>query len=398
MRRLEEQLGEPLFARRGRGVELTAVRRAGGGRARRGPRRPRPRARAAAARRRRRQPVRARRDREPRRPGAPGADRRRPRADRRPPAAAARRPLVRARRAARARRASTRRSSSIRAATPGTRSRSGPCRCGGGRRPRSRAGRCPTRSRSSPTTRRAGCATSRCARLDELGLQPELTAESPHLSGVHAAVRNGLGYALLAAGGDGLRAVTHGPLAEAVPTTPLAAARARAPPAGRADARGAVAGDDAPHAGRGGVERTRVTDSEAPGRRTGAMTIASVRAVEPPAGIPSAAPESEVAEEQSALRRVATLVASGAERPRSSRPSPRRPGGCCARARRRRSATTAARADGRPLGDERRPRGFVVGTSVPLADSDGLTAIVARTGRPARIDDYARRARPAPPS
>jgi len=34
------------------------------------------------------------------------------------------------------------------------------------------------------------------------------------------------------------------------------------------------------------------------------------------------------------------------------------------------------------------PRGFVVGTSVPLADSDGLTAIVARTGRSARIDDY----------
>jgi signal transduction histidine kinase len=34
------------------------------------------------------------------------------------------------------------------------------------------------------------------------------------------------------------------------------------------------------------------------------------------------------------------------------------------------------------------PGGFVVGTSVPLADSDGLTAIVARTGRPARIEDY----------
>jgi hypothetical protein len=38
-------------------------------------------------------------------------------------------------------------------------------------------------------------------------------AQSPHLSGVHAAVRNGLGYALLAAGGDGLRPVRHGPLA-----------------------------------------------------------------------------------------------------------------------------------------------------------------------------------------
>jgi DNA-binding transcriptional LysR family regulator len=49
-------------------------------------------------------------------------------------------------------------------------------------------------------------------RLDELGLERVITAESPHLSGVHAAVRNGLGYALLAAGGDGLRAVGHGPL------------------------------------------------------------------------------------------------------------------------------------------------------------------------------------------
>jgi DNA-binding transcriptional LysR family regulator len=50
-------------------------------------------------------------------------------------------------------------------------------------------------------------------RLDELGLERVITAQSPHLSGVHAAVRNGLGYALLAAGGDGLRAVAHGPLA-----------------------------------------------------------------------------------------------------------------------------------------------------------------------------------------
>ncbi len=56
-------------------------------------------------------------------------------------------------------------------------------------------------------------------RLDELGLEPRLTAESPHLSGVHAAVRNGLGFALLAAGGDGLRAVTSGPLAEPIPTS-----------------------------------------------------------------------------------------------------------------------------------------------------------------------------------
>jgi DNA-binding transcriptional LysR family regulator len=51
-------------------------------------------------------------------------------------------------------------------------------------------------------------------RLAELGLESTITAESPHLSGVQAAVRNGLGYALLAAGGDGLRPVARGPLAE----------------------------------------------------------------------------------------------------------------------------------------------------------------------------------------
>ncbi len=54
-------------------------------------------------------------------------------------------------------------------------------------------------------------------RLDELGLDHVLAAESPHLSGVQSAVRNGLGYALLAAGGDGLRAVARGPLTESIP-------------------------------------------------------------------------------------------------------------------------------------------------------------------------------------
>jgi DNA-binding transcriptional LysR family regulator len=54
-------------------------------------------------------------------------------------------------------------------------------------------------------------------RLDELGIDAVLTAESPHLTGVQGAVRNGLGYALLAAGGDGLRPVKDGPLAEPVP-------------------------------------------------------------------------------------------------------------------------------------------------------------------------------------
>ncbi|HEY7618961.1 MAG TPA: LysR family transcriptional regulator [Solirubrobacteraceae bacterium] len=56
------------------------------------------------------------------------------------------------------------------------------------------------------------------SRLDELDLEYVLTAESPHLNGVQTAVRNGLGYALLAAGSDGLRRVAHGPLAEPIPS------------------------------------------------------------------------------------------------------------------------------------------------------------------------------------
>lgn len=55
------------------------------------------------------------------------------------------------------------------------------------------------------------------SQLAEHGIEPVLTGESPHLSGVQAAVRNGLGYALLAAGGDGLRAISRGTLAGAVP-------------------------------------------------------------------------------------------------------------------------------------------------------------------------------------
>jgi len=110
--------------------------------------------------------------------------------------------------------------------------------------------------------------------------------------------------------------------------------------------------------------------------------------VEPPGGIPSTAPESEVAEEQAALRRVATLVASGAEAPAIFRAVAEEAGRLLGAA----SAATirydddAAVTVGRWHDGE--PRGFVVGTSVPLAGSDGLTAIVFRTGRSARIDDY----------
>src|SRR4029079_3187614 len=46
-------------------------------------------------------------------------------------------------------------------------------------------------------------------RLADLGLQPELTAESPHLSGVHAAVRQGLRYALLEGGRRGPTPRSH---------------------------------------------------------------------------------------------------------------------------------------------------------------------------------------------
>ena len=110
--------------------------------------------------------------------------------------------------------------------------------------------------------------------------------------------------------------------------------------------------------------------------------------MEPPGGIPSTAPESEVAEEQAALRRVATLVASGAEAPAIFRAVAEEAGRLLGAA----SAATirydddAAVTVGRWHDGE--PRGFVVGTSVPLAGSDGLTAIVFRTGRSARIDDY----------
>jgi DNA-binding transcriptional LysR family regulator len=54
------------------------------------------------------------------------------------------------------------------------------------------------------------------ARLEELGLAYEVVAESPHLFGVQAAARQGLGYALLSEGGDGLRRVLDGPLAEPI--------------------------------------------------------------------------------------------------------------------------------------------------------------------------------------
>jgi signal transduction histidine kinase len=95
-----------------------------------------------------------------------------------------------------------------------------------------------------------------------------------------------------------------------------------------------------------------------------------------------------LADEQSALRRVAMLVAAGPE-PEEIFTAVAEEAGRLLGAR---SAATI-RYDGEfatTVGrwSDGETRGFEVGTAVPLADSDGLTAIVARTGAPARIDDY----------
>src|SRR3954466_12875010 len=95
-----------------------------------------------------------------------------------------------------------------------------------------------------------------------------------------------------------------------------------------------------------------------------------------------------VVEEQSALRRVATFVASDPE-PAALFHLVAEEAGRLLHA--RSAATIRYEGDfaltvGRWSEDGR--GGFQVGTLVPLADSDGLTAVVARTGAPARIEDY----------
>src|SRR3954470_22441752 len=97
----------------------------------------------------------------------------------------------------------------------------------------------------------------------------------------------------------------------------------------------------------------------------------------------------QLAEEQSALRRVATLVASSPE-PEAVFQAVAEEAGRLLHVR---SAATIRYEGGQAWtvgrwADEHDTAGFIVGTSVPLADSDGLTAIVARTGKPARIEDY----------
>jgi signal transduction histidine kinase len=99
-----------------------------------------------------------------------------------------------------------------------------------------------------------------------------------------------------------------------------------------------------------------------------------------------------IAEEQAALRRVATLVASGAEPAEIFHAVAEEAGRLLGA---RSSATIRYDGDvaltvGRWREESAQPGGgFEVGTRVPLAGSDGLTAVVFRTGRPARIDDYA---------
>jgi len=75
-------------------------------------------------------------------------------------------------------------------------------------------------------------------RLDALGIETYIAAESPHLSGIQTAVRNGLGVALLAAGGDGLRRIEDGPLAEPLIARLWLVANAREPEIAQALKRG----------------------------------------------------------------------------------------------------------------------------------------------------------------
>ena len=56
------------------------------------------------------------------------------------------------------------------------------------------------------------------ARLRDVGAHVSVVAESPHMTGVHAATRHGMGYALLLAGADGLARVRSGPLADGIET------------------------------------------------------------------------------------------------------------------------------------------------------------------------------------
>src|SRR4051812_37002372 len=98
---------------------------------------------------------------------------------------------------------------------------------------------------------------------------------------------------------------------------------------------------------------------------------------------------SAIAEEQAALRRVATLVAAGPEPAEIFHAVAEEAGrllGARSSATIRYDGDVAVTVGRWQAGEE--PTGFHVGTRVPLTGSDGLTAGVARTRRSARIDDY----------
>jgi signal transduction histidine kinase len=98
-----------------------------------------------------------------------------------------------------------------------------------------------------------------------------------------------------------------------------------------------------------------------------------------------------IAAEQAALRRVATLVASGAEPAEIFHAVAEEAGrllGAVSSATIRYDGDDALTVGRWRLETAQPGGGFRVGTRVPLAGSDGLTAIVYRSGRPARIEDY----------
>jgi len=133
------------------------------------------------------------------------------------------------------------------------------------------------------------------------------------------------------------------------------------------------------------MEQARTIAAGATGPGTAAASPGAADAASPG---PGDAAESLLAEEQAALRRVATLVAAGAEAADIFAAVAEEAGRLLHAAS---SATIryddeAAVTVGRWHDGE--ARGFTVGTSVPLTASDGLTAVVHRTGRSARIDDY----------
>ena len=79
------------------------------------------------------------------------------------------------------------------------------------RAPAGRPAALPSPCRSSPTTPPCALRDLALARVQALGADIELTAESPHMTGVHAAAAPAWATRLLLAGADGLARVRHRP-------------------------------------------------------------------------------------------------------------------------------------------------------------------------------------------